>query len=337
MEYEIMATLGPSSRKPEVWERMIGAGVTSFRLNTSHLTLEQVQLWLQEISAFYLRANVALPLVLDLQGSKWRLGRFAPFKLTDGKVVQLVLGSSNSDDWTLPVPHPDFFAAANNSSREIYLNDAKIQLEMESVEGGVMRARVKQGGMISPGKGITYLSSGHRKEYLNEKDGLILEQTSSFNFLRYALSYVRDAAEMALYRSQIGNARYLIAKLERKPAVEQAEQIAEYSNELWMCRGDLGAELGLVEMAAAVHEFSKKVRHMSLPVLMAGQVLEHMTREITPTRSEVCYLYDCLTKGYRGFVLSDETAVGRYPVESVRVAAMFALGSRFPSGGPQHP
>lgn len=141
----------------------------------------------------------------------------------------------------------------------------------------------------------------------------ILEQTRSLDFVRYALSYVKDAGEMARYRHRLGRSLYLIAKLERPLAVEQALPMVEFADELWLCRGDLGAEVGLAAMAEAV----------SLPVLMAGQVLEHMAAQPAPTRSEVCYLYEALRQGYRGFVLSDETAVGRYPVESCRVAALF--------------
>jgi pyruvate kinase len=120
-----------------------------------------------------------------------------------------------------------------------------------------------------------------------------------------------------------GQPAYLIAKLEREPAVAQAAAIAAHADALWLCRGDLGAEMGLAPMAAAVRRFSAGAGDYAVPVIMAGQVLEHMTGEPTPTRSEVCYLYDTLQSGYSGFVLSDETATGRYPVESVQAAAMF--------------
>ena len=90
-----------------------------------------------------------------------------------------------------------------------------------------------------------------------------------------------------------------------------------------MCRGDLGAELGLAGMAKAAHAFQDRVRDLALPALLAGQVLEHMTLHPAPTRSEVCALYDALDAGYRGVVLSDETAIGQYPIESCRQAALF--------------
>ena len=91
----------------------------------------------------------------------------------------------------------------------------------------------------------------------------------------------------------------------------------------WLCRGDLGAELGIRSMAETVHRFSDGIGDRPVPVLMAGQVLEHMTEHPAPTRSEVCYLSDTLRAGYHGFVLSDEVAIGRYPIDSCKIAAMF--------------
>jgi pyruvate kinase len=120
-----------------------------------------------------------------------------------------------------------------------------------------------------------------------------------------------------------GHPAYLIAKLERGPALDEAGLIAASADELWLCRGDLGAELGLREMALAVRRFSEGAARCPVPVYLAGQVLEHMTGQPNPTRSEVCYLYDALAQGYHGVVLSDETAIGRYPVESCAAAAMF--------------
>jgi len=137
------------------------------------------------------------------------------------------------------------------------------------------------------------------------------------------VSYVRDAVEMRHYRDQIGSSIHLIAKLERRPALDETARIAESADELWLCRGDLGAELGARAMAEAAHHFSATVRAMPVPVLLAGQVFEHMTEHPTPTRAELCGAYDALGMGYGGFVLSDETAIGRDPVASCRVAALF--------------
>ena len=186
-----------------------------------------------------------------------------------------------------------------------------------------LRARVIAGGEISARKGITFAASNYRQEELSDKDRAILDQTRHLPFVRYAISYIRDALEMRKYRAHFGDAAYLIAKVERQPAVDEARHIAAVADELWLCRGDLGAELGLRSMAEAAQRFSNSIGDLPIPVLLAGQVLEHMIEHPAPTRSEVCTLYEALLKGYRGFVLSDEAAIGRYPIESCRTAALF--------------
>jgi pyruvate kinase len=324
MDYDIIATLGPSSNTAVTWNGMLSAGATAFRLNTSHLTISQLNFWLDAYQAFIATLKTRPPLVLDLQGSKWRLGHFRTYELMEGQMIDLVDADSTNQAYTLPVPHPDFFAAAATSSDEIVLNDARIVLKVELRSESSLRTIVVKGGKISPNKGITFVNSSYRKESFSEKDQAIFEQTRSLNFIRYAISYIKDAAEMTRYRKLLGKTPYLIAKLERSaPVLDETAQIARQVNEMWLCRGDLGAELGIQGMAQAVQRFSKNVDRYRIPVFMAGQVLEHMVEQPSPTRSEVCYLYETLTKGYRGVVLSDETAIGRFPVESCLSAALF--------------
>jgi pyruvate kinase len=264
-----------------------------------------------------------VPLYLDLQGSKWRLGQFPSFLLEPGSSVNLVLAETCSTAGCLPVPHGDFFRAAGVSGNEISLNDARIRLELLEAHPDRMHARVIQGGEIAPRKGITFLDSGYRLESTNAKDRAICERTRRLGYVRYAISYVRDGQEMLRYRQDLGDGVHLAAKLERRPALEDALQVACSADSLWLCRGDLGAELGLREMAVAVQEFSRAIPVLPVPAILAGQVLEHMTEHETPTRSEVCYLYDALESGYHGVVLSDETAIGRFPQAAVRTAGMF--------------
>ncbi len=323
MDYKIIATLGPSSAESGVWENMLAAGVTDFRLNTSHLTAAQVHAWLKRLAPFLTSRPTPPRVVLDMQGSKWRLGKFTPIELAAGSRIELILASSTRRRGVLPVPHPDFFKAASLSSGEIALNDAKVLLKVDRASQVSMTASVSRGGPIAPFKGITFPSTSHRQEDLCDKDRAIIESTRNFEFLGYAISYVKDAVEMAKYRELLGPSAYLVAKLERGQAVDEATRIALCADELWLCRGDLGAELGIKAMAEKANQFSAQIRDFPAPAIMAGQVLEHMNVQPTPTRSEVCYLYDTLQKGYRGFVLSDETAIGRYPLDACRIAALF--------------
>jgi len=323
MNYQIVATLGPSSATPAIWKEMLSAGVTALRLNTSHLSLVELHNWLDDLAAFLAPLDAPISVVIDLQGSKWRLGEFPTHTLEAGQWLRLIAAEASQELNELPVPHPDFFQAARGSSGEIVLNDARVRLALERDLGEALEARVVQGGPISACKGITYTASQHRLEHLSAKDQAIFEWTHGVGFVRYAISYVKDAQEMIRYRAIFGETVYLIAKLEREPALVQAGEIARCVNEIWLCRGDLGAELGLRAMAEAIARFNDKIQKLPAPALLAGQVLEHMTMNPAPTRSEVSYVYEALLKGYSGMVLSDETAVGNYPVESCRAAALF--------------
>jgi pyruvate kinase len=323
MDYAITATLGPGSAGRAAWEGMLAAGATGLRLNTSHLSLAQLQDWLERLDPFLASFDTRPHLVLDLQGSKWRLGEFTPCTLAAGQLIELVYAPSTERAGVLPLPHEDFFKAAQVSSGEVVLNDAKLRLQVEAIQPERVTARVVLGGSIAPHKGITFTASEYRQEHLSAKDQAIVDQTRTIPAIQYAISYLRDAAETLKYRELLGAPAYLIAKLERRPAIEDALQMAGIANELWLCRGDLGAELGIRAMAETVYQFSERVRDLRVPVFLAGQVLEHMTAQPSPTRSEVCAIYDALARGYQGLVLSDETAIGRFPVESCQAAALF--------------
>ena len=321
--YELIVTLGPASNEEDQWSRMTAAGATAFRLNTSHLTLEALSNWLDRLNDFFERHKKLVPIVLDLQGSKWRLGQFSPMELEVGQQITLQLGKTCPNAEIIPVPHADFFKALLQSSGEVVLNDAKTRLKVEQVNAETAIARVVLGGLLTPHKGITVPDTAFRVESLSEKDTAIIQSTRGAELVELAISYIRDAEEMKRYAGWVGPDRRVIAKLEREAAMLEAVQIAEASSALWVCRGDLGAEVGLVRMAELVARVSGQLSLLKTPVNMAGQVLEHMSVSPTPTRSEVCYLFDTLRAGYAGFVLSDEAAVGKYPLEAVKAAAMF--------------
>ena len=323
MSYKVTATLGPSSSEKNIWVKMLNAGVDEFRLNTSHVSLSQFEIWLEKYSHFYQNFDKKPNLILDLQGSKWRIGEISEFELISGEQVIIIDNESSNGTGVLPVPHADFFKAAEISSGEIVLNDAKCRLRIDTLADKIITADVIEGGLISSRKGIAFPDSDFRKEDLTIKDQEILEISRKFDFVRFAISYIKDAAEMQRYRSLLGGNRYLIAKIERKNAIEEIESIAELSNEIWVCRGDLGVEMGLIPMAQALHKINSIINGLKTNVILAGQVLEHMVKEPAPTRSEVCGIYNALQNGFTGFVLSDETAIGQFPVESCKIAALF--------------
>lgn len=355
--YEIVATLGPATESEETWSALLDAGATAFRLNTSHLKPTETSQWLERLARFFAgRASAGtgnghrtpgngdrakpqpvVPVILDLQGSKWRIGDVEARTLQeDDRVVFLldpndaVAGSGiEMGEVVIPVPHADFFQAAAASGDSVLLNDGRVLVRLDRDRAAARLAgTVRRGGNISARKGITIPSSPFRAEALSERDRSIISDAEPFSFVEFALSYVRDEVEMERYRAAIPAGRRVAAKIERAPAVEAIREIADYADQLWICRGDMGAELGIVAMARVVREI-EHILHgggesaIGVAVLLAGQVLEHMVEHPEPTRAEVCQLYDAHEAGYAGVVLSDETAVGRFPVESVQNAALF--------------
>ncbi len=325
MNYEVIATLGPACASAAQWDELLRNGATVFRLNTSHLQVDALLKWLDALRLFSSRLGRTIPLTLDLQGSKWRLGYFSTCALREGDAVELVFSANSDVPQVLPVPHGDFFAAAELHPGEFVLNDGRIVLVAETCHSDRIRARVIKGGEISSRKGITIASSSYRHESFSEQDRAIIDATYAYPGLSFAVSYVRDGAEMSIFRSQVNASVKVIAKLERASALADAAVIAGFADAVWLCRGDLGAELGPVEMAAAAARFAEQVPSLPVPAFLAGQVLQHMSDFPDPTRAEVCGLYDALQAGYRGVVLSDETAIGRHPVQACRAAAMFMV------------
>ncbi len=302
---------------------MLNNGITAFRLNTSHLRLNEVVLWVEKYLSFIDEIQQKPPLYLDLQGSKWRLGELSSTELRIKQKVILVNEPKSEKIGVLPVPHADFFKAILQSNGELILADGKVCLQVESVKDQEIHAYVTRAGSISSHKGITIPNCSYRKEELSEKDKDVFKATRNIPSIRYAISYVRDAYEMQKYRNALGDSTYLSAKLERASALEEELQISEQADELWLCRGDLGAEVGLKAMAEMVHHCTALLPQHNKPVMLAGQVFEHMVDHSTPTRSEVCFYYEALLSGYKGFVLSDETAVGSFVIEACQTAAMF--------------
>ena len=326
MSYHIVSTLGPSTAAEKNWQDLVEAGATAFRLNTSHITLATLDIWLEKLLRFNDQRSRPVPIILDLQGSKWRLGRFPAFTLIKDHRVTLQQAEEIDAESVLPIPHADFFQAADQAAGEIVLNDAKIRLTIETVRAQAIICRVELGGEISAHKGIALPGTSFRRESLQPKDHLIVQRCGGLANICYALSYVKDSKELANYRRQLGADSHLIAKLERQSALDDSQAMASVCHEMWLCRGDLGAELGPKDLAKAVFTFHARIAGLPVPVYMAGQVLEHMTEHAQPTRSEICHVYELLQKGYSGLVLSDETAIGRYPLAACRTAAMFRTG-----------
>jgi pyruvate kinase len=301
---EIIATLGPSSWK--LAEAIAAAGASSFRINASHLSPEELGARLARVRG----CIPSIPIVIDLQGAKMRLGTFAPRRIAAGEGIAFSL---KEDEDCVPVPHPEIFDAVK-AGETLSCDDDRLAFRISSVRESRMEAVCLSDGELKPRKGINVIEHPVQLARLSDFDAACIRAASGFDAIGFAFSFMKDGSE-SLWVKEVAPGRPVFGKIERIEAVENADRIAHSVEGIWICRGDLGAQIGPVRMARWISDFEPGAA--PCPVFMAGQVLEHLTLHPEPTRSEICHLFTLVKSGYRGFVLSDETAIGIDPVRSV--------------------
>ncbi len=313
--FAVVASVGPASFS-SVGD-LVDAGATGLRLNASHLRGESLEAALDRVLAVAPPSRV----VVDLQGAKMRVGAMRPRAVGAGESVVFALDPARGE---VPLPHPELYRAAAKGDT-LSADEGRLRFEVRDAAEGRLVARALVAGTLKPRKGINVLEHPVRLVDLGPDDCDAVRRAVGRGVRRFALSFVRDGREAELVRREAPGAR-VAGKVERAEAVAAFGALARRVDEVWICRGDLGAQMGAAAMAA----FVAAVRPSpgGTPVLMAGQVLQGLVGGSEPSRSEVCHLYDLVERGYAGIVLSDETAIGRDPVRAVRCAVelVAALG-----------
>ena len=304
----IVATLGPASLL--MGDRLLLAGATAFRLNASHLSATALEDAVRLVRGLLPK----VPIVVDLQGAKMRLGDFPERYVCPGDTLHFARSPEAPSQ--IPLPHPELFAALRPGCT-LSLDDQRVLLCVEHATGNDASCRVLSGTVVRPRKGVNLVDHPVELTELSPRDAEQLDAVKMIADVTFAFSFMSDGREAAWVRRRVPGAR-IVGKIERREAVANVERIACFCDEVWICRGDLGAQLGAAELARWVSGFNPSV--FRVPVLMAGQVLEHLTRHPEPTRSEVCHLFDLIDRGYAGIVMSDETAIGNDPQGAVATA-----------------
>lgn len=306
--FEIVATLGPASFA--LAGDLARAGATALRLNASHLSPEDLA-WR---AAQAREAAPGLPLVVDLQGAKMRVGDIVERPIAVGARIRFAAEAARPED--VPLPHPELFAAAGIGAT-LGCDDGRLRFTVLARGEGWLEAEALVGGLLRPRKGVNLLDHPVRLSGLTPADALRLEAVRGRPGLQVAWSFALDGREAEWVRARLPGTP-VVAKVERREAVDALAEIAARVDTIWVCRGDLGEQLGPGALGRFVSALGPAA--LPCPVLMAGQVLEHLTRHAEPTRSEVCHLHDLVARGYAGIVLSDETAIGVHPVHAVEQA-----------------
>ena len=313
---EIVATLGPSSRG--LASSLRYAGATAIRLNASHLSVEDLGMVATEVRL----ANSDLPLVVDLQGAKMRLGSLDDRHVGMGERVVFSLSGSAG---TVPLPHPEIFSAVTEGDT-LSSDDDRLRFRVEAVFNDALEAVSLTDGMLKSRKGVNLLEHPVVLSDISSRDLACIKATAFLGGIAFAFSFMKDGTEASWIRRHAPGCA-VIGKVERREAAQNVHEMASLVDSLWICRGDLGAQIGPAALARWVSGYDPRAERC--PVLMAGQVMEHLTLHLEPTRTEVCHLFDLVGRGYAGFVLSDETAIGSDPVHAVcKTRSLLAAFSR---------
>jgi pyruvate kinase len=331
---KIVATLGPASSSPEVLEGMIRAGVDMVRLNFSHGSaqdhIERAAL-VREVAA---RAGKEVAIMADLQGPKIRVGRF------EGGKTELVIGQRFILDAarTELGNHEGVGLDYKDLPRDVkpgdtlLLNDGLLRLTVEQVLGDEVHTTVVVGGELSNNKGINKAGGGLSAPALTGKDMEDIRTAMSFQADYLAVSFPKSAIDMEMAR-QLANVAGepwnhrpgLIAKIERSEAIPLLEQILRASDGIMVARGDLAVEVGNAAVPALQKRMIRMARMMDKVAITATQMMESMIVNAVPTRAEVSDVANAVLDGTDAVMLSAETAVGRYPVETIAQMAAIAL------------
>jgi pyruvate kinase len=317
---KIIATLGPASSTRERIATLVQAGMDCARLNFSHSTHEQHAEAVRLVRAVQEEVGRPVAIMADLQGPKLRLGDLPePVVLERGTHVDVVAGDASRRDGELPVS-PAVIAEVLQPGHEILIDDGLVRLQVESVKAGRAHCAVLEGGRVSSHKGVNLPGVPVPIPSLTRKDlddlQFALEQEVDF----VALSFVRSAADVRDLRGlidQAGSHAGVVAKVEKAEAVEALDAIVAEADVLMVARGDLGVEIGPASVPLLQKRIIVRALDNGKPVITATQMLESMVHQAEPTRAEASDVANAVLDGTSAVMLSQETAIGEYPVAAV--------------------
>ena len=322
----ILATLGPASSTPEMIRALFEAGADAFRINMSHGQQADKAALVSAIRALEKELGRPTTILVDLQGPKLRVGRFAEgaIELKTGQAFQLDLDPTPGDASRVCLPHIEVFNALEIGSR-LLLDDGKLVLRVTALSETALTTRVEVGGALSNNKGLNVPDVVVPLAALTDKDRSDLAFALELGVDWIALSFVQRPADLAEARRLIGGRAALLAKIEKPAALEQLNEIIELSDAVMVARGDLGVELPPEMVPPVQKRIVEAARRMGRPVVVATQMLESMIKTPSPTRAEVSDVATAIYDGADAIMLSAESAAGDWPIESVAMMNRIAI------------
>ncbi len=319
---KIIATLGPASSTPDRIRALHAAGADLFRLNFSHGERAEHRARYDAVRKLEREIGRPIGILVDLQGPKIRVGKFAGGKvaLGEGKSLRLDLDAAPGDGRRAPLPHPEVFAAMA-PGQLVLLDDGRLRLKVEKVGADFAETVVVTGGTLGERKGVNLPGAILPLSALTEKDLRDLDFALSIGADWIALSFVQRPDDVAELRKLVGNRAAIMSKIEKPQALDRLSEIIDLSDAVMVARGDLGVELPAEDVPSLQKQIVRAGRKAGKPVVVATQMLDSMVRDPAPTRAEASDVANAVYDGADAVMLSAETASGSYPVEAVEMMA----------------
>lgn len=321
---KVVATLGPASSTPEVVELMIEAGLSVARLNMSHGEHEDHLARLELVRNAAKKLGAPVGVMADLQGPKIRTGILEnrePVELVAGSTVNFALSDEPGNAQRITTTMAPIFEALTVGTI-ILINDGALRLEVTKLNSSTdVSCLVINGGELNERKGINLPGHKLNIDALTSKDreDALFAVRAGVDFL--ALSFVQSADDIRLLKTHLTNHDLpvppIIAKIEKPQALEDMDAIFEEADAIMVARGDLGVELPPERVPVAQKQLVEKGLEVGKPVIVATQMLDSMTYNSTPSRAEVSDVANAVLDGADALMLSGETAMGQYPVETI--------------------
>ncbi|HOP07803.1 MAG TPA: pyruvate kinase [candidate division Zixibacteria bacterium] len=317
----IIATFGPAVATERKIKNLAAAGVNIFRINCSHGQTEDLKLAAALIRKATAQSPYPVGLLFDISGPKLRLGRFeGQFEIKTGQLLTLVKGVGNPAEYVFSVNHPGIIESIRKGER-VFIDDGNLAFKATHVRESSVALRALNPGVISSGKGINLPDSNINIATITPKDHRDLKTAVALGADFIALSFVRSAEDIHTARRLIkkqGGRQEIIAKLEKREAIEQLDEIIPAADGIMLARGDLGVELPPEELPRLSRKIIAKANRHRKPVIMATQMLESMRHSPRATRAEISDVATAVFEYVDAVMLSAETATGSYPLEAVK-------------------
>lgn len=325
---KIIATIGPASADPDVLARMARAGMDVARLNFSHGTYKDHRRAIRAVRQACHRARRTVGLLLDLQGPRLRVGSFQGGGARIAPRTEILVTNQNGlgTDQRIPIDYSGLMQDVSVGDR-ILIDDGKVELRALRKTPAGLRCRVVTGGRVSDHKGVNFPGVRLSAPALTSKDRRDLEFGIDEGVDFVALSFVRSADDLIRLRRLLRRAKrppMIIAKIERREAIENLDSILEAADGVMVARGDLGVEYPPERVPILQKRIIERANALEVIVITATQMLESMVTSSSPTRAEASDVANAIFDGTDAVMLSAETAVGRNPDRAVRTMARIA-------------